>query len=188
MKQLFLLIFSLLVIGNVAFAGTPQRVAVVIVGTSDFKTQDFFEYFQNQLSDETDTSYKIITGNEPQNKWTDYWIEKGFLEEQTPQNKDDLIGFTKTSGYDKVLFFLVKDAVTEKQARTWIFDKWEQSRTSVTTNAFLCTTEKVIRTYSVTKQDDSEWSEMRAKRGALEKCAHDTGKEMKYYFGKTAFF
>lgn len=192
MKRVLLFSMTILMLlCHTAFAGAAenflnrhQTVGVVIVGSPDFKTQNFYEYFNGQLRSETDTSYVIVTGNTPQNKWVDYWLDKGFLEEQTPK-KDDLLGFVSFSGYDKVLFFIVKDPIMEKHTRsTGLFTQATQARVSLTTNAFLCTPDAVIKTYSVSKQDDSEWSDMRAKIGALKKCARDTGIEMKPYFGK----
>jgi len=187
MKRILLLIFSIMLMASTAFAGTLQEtVGVVIVSSPDFKTQNFYEYLYGQFRSETDSSYVIITGNEPQNKYVEYWLDQRFLEEQTPK-KEDLLQFAGFSGYDKVLFFFVKDPVTEKHTRhTGIFSSETQTRTSVTVNSFLCNKDGVIKTYSVSKQDDSMWSDMRAKIGALKKCARDLGKEMKPYFGQTA--
>lgn len=195
MKRLLTLFTTLMVLllCNLAYAAIPQtltgeKIGVVLISSSDYKTQNFYEYFYGQLRTENDTSYTVVVGNEPQNKWVDYWLNQGFLEEQQPK-KDDLLKFVETSGYDKVMYFLVKDPVVEKhQRQTGLFSSSTQTRASVTVNSFLYDKNGVIKTYSVTKQDDSEWSDMRAKIGALKKCARDIGKKVKPYFGKNNVF
>lgn len=191
MKRIALLVMTIMVFCNIACAGPAenflhrqQTVGIVIISSPDFKTQDFYEYFYGQLRSETDTSYNIVTGNDPQNKWVEYWLDKGYLEEQAPK-KEDLLKFVNFSGYDKVIYFIVKDPVIEKNTLSaGLFSTTTRSRASVTVNSFLCSKDNVIKTYSVSKQDDSTYSDMRAKIGALKKCARDIGKEMKLYFGK----
>lgn len=173
---------------NVVFAETinnasPGRtnIGVVIVGSSDFKTQDFYEYLYGQLRTEGNP-YSVTIGNDPQNKYMEYWLEQGALEEQVPK-KDDLLKFVSFSRYDKVLYCIVKDPVIEKHSRSaGLFTTTTQTRASITVNAFLCTSDGIIKTYSVSKQDDSEWSDMRAKMGAIKKCVRDIGKALKPYF------
>ncbi len=187
MKRIVLTCLFLLLC-NIAFAETVknlssghQNIGVVIIGSSDFKTQDFYEYLYGQLRTENNP-YNVIVGNDPQNKYMEYWLEQGALEEQTPK-KDDLLKFVDFSKYDKVLYCIVKDPVIEKHSRSvGLFDTVTQTRASITINAFLCTSDGIVKTYSVSKQDDSQWSDMRAKMGAMKKCARDIGKALKPYF------
>ena len=189
MKRLIMMLtpFLLLLFCSVGYAsmlhgGAAQKIGVVIISSPDYKTQNIYEYFYGQLRSETDSGYTVEVGNEPQNKWVEYWLNQGFLEEQQPK-KDDLLKFVEASGYDKVIYFFVKDPIVEKHTRqTGLFSSSTQSRASVTVNSFLCDKKGVLKTYSVSKQDDSEWSDMRAKIGALKKCARDIGKEVKSYF------
>ena len=178
---------------NIAFAQTADKlrrgqptIGVVIIGSSDYKSQDFYEYLYGQLRTEDNRGYNIVVGNDPQNKYMEYWLEQDFLEEQKPK-KEDFFKFTEFSKYDKVLFLIIKDPVTEKHSRPGgLFTTVTQTRASVTVNAFLCTNASIIKTYSVTKQDDSEWSDMRAKMGALKKSARDIGKALKPYFKRNS--
>ena len=186
MKQIICAFCFLLLSCNTVLAassGGKQTVAVVIVGTNDFKTQNFFEYLDDQLKSE-DNSYNLAVGKIPQNKWINYWIAQGYLGEQKPKKKD-LVYFTQFSQYDKVLFMLVQNPVTEKSSRPagW-FNKYEKTRTSVMVIGILSSPKGIINSFSVSKQDDSEWSDMRAKMGAMKKCARDIGKALKQYFPK----
>ena len=82
MKRLVLLLTTLilLIFGSVCHASmlqntTAQKIGVVIISSPDFKTQNFYEYFHEQLRSERDTSYTIEVGNEPQNYWVEYWLK-----------------------------------------------------------------------------------------------------------------
>ncbi len=183
-----------MVFSNVVFAGAAedflhrhQSIGVVLIGPPDFKSQEFYDCIADGLMSETDNRYSLVLGNDTQNKYMEYWFNQGFLEDQIPK-KDDLLNFVGFSGYDKILFLMIDDPVTEKHSRSggslFFPITITQVRTSITINSFLCSKDTIIKTFSVTKQDDSEWSDMRAKKGAMEKCAKDIGNEMRTYFVK----
>lgn len=191
MKKILLLTLCIMaLITNTVMAGAAEDilarknsvVGVVIIGGSDFKTPDYYDYIHDTFSQDDEQiikMYRISAGNELQSKYLDYWIDQGFLEEQTPK-KNDLLNFVTYGQYDKVIFLMVKDPVTEKHSRqAGIFGTVTQARTSVQINAFLCDNTQIIKTYTAIKEDDSEWSDLRAKRGAFEKCIKDIAKEIK---------
>ena len=85
----------------------------------------------------------------------------------------------KYSGYDKVLFVMVKDPVVDKhKQQTGLFTSVVNSRASISVNAFLADKSNVIKASSSTKEDDSEASELRAKRGAFRKCLQEISKNI----------
>lgn len=186
-KKFFVFLCLFFITSNMVFAQSvkksKQTVGVVIVGTNDFKSQNFYDYLDDQLKSETN-AYNLVVGKVPQNKWVNYWMAQGFLGEQTPK-KNDLIYFTQFSQYDKVLFLIVKSPETEKSRRPagW-FNSYEKTRVSVMVIGVLASPENIINSFSVTKQDDSQWSDMRAKMGAMKKSARDIGKALKPYFAK----
>lgn len=115
----------------------------------------------------------MISGTEIQSMYQTYWLEKGYLEEQK-LTKQDLNDFVKYSGYNKVLFLIVNSPVVEKtrQGRggwgVWV--QSERTRASIGIKSFLADETSIIKATDVTKEDDSDTSELRAKRGAFEKC------------------
>ncbi len=147
-----------------------QRVGVVIVGGADYKTKDFYEYvekyFYKPFASDT---MQIQYGKDAQNKYQNFWLDKGYLEEQKPTQKD-FIEFVSYGAYDKVIFLKVEDSVAEMQRK--------RSRLSVNVNVFLVDRRKVLKTGSSTNEEDSKASQLRARRGAFKKCAKELSAEI----------
>lgn len=171
----------MVLLANVAFAATS--VGVVIIGGSDFKTPDFYKYAKDELIDDGETRYEIFIGNDMQSKYMEYWLEQGYIEEQKP-NKQTLVDFVVFSKCDKVLFLVVKDPQLEKSEEGFAV----HNRVSIQTNAILCDGEKILSSCSATRNDDSYTSDLRAKRGAFQKCLEDIGVKMKPEFKKIRAF
>ncbi len=155
----------------------PQ-IAVVLIGDQDFKTQDYFERVEKYFNN---ANQKVKVGTDIQSEYQKYWFEKGFIEEQQ-LTKTDLVDFTKFISYDKVLFLVIDIPVIEKNnIRTGLFSSINRTRTSVEIKAFLATNTEVLHIMNVTKKDDSNSSELRAKRGAFGACMKEIASEMKVY-------
>lgn len=154
---------------------TLKDTCVVIVGDAAVKTPDFFKYVDETFNTEG-KSKKVISGTEIQSMYQTYWLDKGYLEEQK-LTKQDLNDFVKYSGYNKVLFLIVNSPVVEKtkQGRGgwggWV--QAERTRASISVKTFLANDSSIIKAADVTKEDDSDTSELRAKRGAFEKCVKE---------------
>ena len=150
----------------------PKETCVVIVGDAGVKTPDFFKYVDEAFNTE-EKKKKVVSGTEIQSLYQTYWLDKGFLEEQK-LTKQDLNDFVKYSGYKKVVYLIVSSPVVEKTNEGhggW--DGWvqtERTRASITIKTFLVNETDIIKAVDVTKEDDSVTSELRAKRGAFEKC------------------
>ena len=186
MKRVSLLVAIFTVIlQSIVFAGAAEdflhrykTVAVVIIGNSDFRSPDFYDIAKDSFKDETG-KVSMIVGDAIQTKYQEFWFDKGFLEEQAP-NKESLVEFAKYCNYDEVLFLLVRDPIIEKNSRNrGLWGTAEHTRASIQINAFLCTPDGVKKLYSSAKEDDSRTSDLRAKRGAFEKCMEDIAKNMK---------
>ena len=165
-----------------------ERIGILIIASSDFKTQDFYECAKENLSDPTNSKYMIVTGSDIEGKYSNYWLDKGFLEEQAP-NKDSLLEFAAYSNYDKVLYLLIQDPQMERNnhsvAGWWGASVNIHNRVSLKINAFLCDGNSVIQTASVTKTSDSYYSDLRAKRKAFNECLTDISSKIKPAFLKT---
>lgn len=174
MKRISILVMSLLVLFSCsAFAASihASKIGVVILGSSDFKTNDYFNSIKSSFP--SNNNYTVEYGSTIQSKYQNFWLNKGFLEEQKPV-KQDLIDFVKNSGYGKVLFIMVNNPVVDThQTPVNLFNTVVSSRASVSINAFVVDNENIIKVASSTKEDDSQTSELRAKRGAFRKCLQE---------------
>lgn len=185
MKKIFLL--TLLLMGalcTVYFASAeaaPQRIGIVLIGGSDFKSQGFYRYAQEHLKDKNN-AYTVEASDAVQTKYLNYWMDKGELEEQKAK-KQDLLDFVKYAGYDKVLYLMAADPVTESH-RTGLWGLNTFTRTSVQIRGFLCNRETILATHISNKDGDSETSELRARRDAFKKALHDMGDYFPPYMAK----
>ncbi len=146
-----------------------KTLAVIIVGSSDYKTANFVRYAQEYF--EVPENVKIMSGSEVQSKYQTYWLKKGLLDEGTP-TQSDFIEFVNYSGYDKTIYLVVKDPVLDTHDRKGK----QRSRASITINAFLVDSQKIIEVVSSTNEEDSKTSELRAKRGAFKQCIREISK------------
>lgn len=155
------------------------KIGVVVIGNPDVKTPDYFNIISEKLSDQTKKFYTLEAGTTVQSKYQQYWFDKGFLDEQK-LTKQDLNDFVKYSGYDKVLFLTVCDPVMEKTSipAGW-FTTVQQTRASVEVKAYLADAETIIKAVDVSKEDDSQASELRAKRGAFQKDINEIASQLK---------
>ncbi|MDQ0203006.1 hypothetical protein [Pectinatus haikarae] len=147
------------------------KIGVIIIGNADVKTSDFFDIISEAMvQSPTDIKkYTVDVGTNVQTEYQNYWLDKGFLDEQ-PLTKDIILDFVKYSGYDKVLFIIVKDPVIEKTERgSGSWGKETVRRASVEVKAYLADGDAVIKSIDVTKENNSSTSDLRAKRGAFKK-------------------
>ena len=167
MRKIIALTMMLMMIAASATAAPiyAERCGVVVVSGADYKTKDFFDYVEKffvkpYVGDHRQMQY----GKDAQNKYQNFWLDKGYLEEQKPTQKD-FIDFVSYGAYDKVIFLKVEDSVTEMQKN--------RSRLSVNVNVFLVDRRKVLKAASATNEEDSKASQLRARRGAFKKCAKE---------------
>ena len=146
-----------------------QTIAVVIVGTPDYKTDNYVRYAKEYFEEaNVNKNLTILSGNDVQSKYQTYWLEKGLLDEGTP-TKQDFIDFVSYGNYDKAIYLVVKDPVIDVHNRK----SKQRTRASVTVNAFLVDENQIIKVASSTNENDSKTSELRAKRGAFKQCVRD---------------
>lgn len=177
---IFIMTVLLLMAGcNGAFAkgASGERVAILLMGSNDFKTDQYFAMIGKYFLDNNPHHNRILVGSDIQSRYQEYWLDKGFLEEQKPE-KDDLIALVDYLEVDKVLFLMVKDPVVEKSFAMDFFESGERSRASIQVNAFLANREKVLKLKAANHEDDSFASDLRAKRGAFKKCVVEISKDM----------
>ncbi len=170
MKKIFAVIPILFCLVAVAFSAeaaernTGKQIAAVIVGSADYKTKDFTKAITEIFK--PTSGREIVAGNKIQNQYQKYWFEKGLIEEGTP-TKEDFIAFARSSGYAGIVYLVIKDSVVDTHGRKKGKDR---SRVSLTINAFYVTQAGIQKFTSITEEEDSKTSELRARRGAFKKC------------------
>ena len=155
-----------------AASSTNRQIAVVIVGNADYKTKDFIEYTNNFFK--ASNGLDIVTGKAVQTKYQNYWLDKGLIDEGTP-TKEDFINFVNYSGYNKVVYLVIKDSVIDQHGSK---KGKGRSRASLTINAFLVDKMQVLKVDSSTNEEDSKTSELRARRGAFKQCVKEISENL----------
>ena len=200
MKNLFKMVLSISLLALMLIGMTPgsasasilrpdkhdYTVCALLLGDADVKTKDFFERTEEKLNEGLDakSKEKVVCGADIQSLYQNYWLEKGFLEEQ-PLTKQDMHDFVKYSGYSRCLFILVNAPQMEKtKVPTGLFTSVENTRASIEVRAFFADDVKIIKAVSETQNNDSTTSELRAKRGAYTKCIKEISKTIAPLFFK----
>ena len=160
------------------FGFGKEKIGILIVGPTEFKTENrYYDIIRENLVPPEGAKYTISTDENLQSAYQQYWLEKGELEEGKP-TKEDFFAFSQKSGYDKILFLVIKDPVTDVSERPYMFSTIKQYRTTVTVNAFLCDGQNILAVRSVAQDGDSEASVVRARADAFNKDMRDIGKYM----------
>ena len=177
MRKIFFIVAAIIfaLTGTVSAASSSQylnNVGVIIIGGAEFKTEDFYKAVQNEIK--PSSGAKLIVGNDLQTRYKKYWLNRGYIGEQTPQ-KSDLIGFTAMSGCNKVVCLIVSDSVVDKHNNA---KRREKDRVSLQLDAYLCTRTNVVDLFAATCEENSKTSSLRARRGAFKKCLEQISKSL----------
>ena len=174
MKKILLMAATIFFVltGTALAAQSFKNVGVIVVGGAEFKTSDYYKIIQNEIK--PISGAKIVYGNDLQTLYKKYWLQQGSIGEQVPQ-KEDLINFTNMSGCDKVICLIVADAVVDKHNSS---GHREKSRVSVQLDAYICTKTDVVDVLSASDEQTSKGSDLRARRGAFQKCLKEIGKTL----------
>ena len=174
MKKIFLLALMIcFALSSTAFATREYpRTGVLIVGGAEYKTDDFYKIVRDEIKPKS--GIKIVVGNEIQTLYKKYWLREGYIGEQPPQ-KDDLIKFSEMTGCQKVVCLIVADSVVDKHNNA---KSREKDRISLQLDAYLCTPINVVDVFSMTDEENSKTSNLRARRGAFRKCLKEIAKEL----------
>lgn len=168
MKRIIGLIFAIICISSSCFAAGAQKdIGVVLIGSSEYKEDHMISVMVEIMTTENPSGVVMHVGADEQSKYQEFWFTKGKLDADnpTPQNFLEYVNYT---GYDKVLFLVVKDPVVDTK-KEGLFGTVESKRVSVEIKGYLVGHEKLIGSYTSVNEDDSRQSELRARRGALKK-------------------
>ena len=150
------LLFSLTSINVAVAAENPvQNIAVVIIGSPDFKDKSTMKFIKKYFVDENkNKNLTFLYGDEVQSKYHDYWFDtKGSVDEGVP-TKEDFLAFVSYSGYDKVIFLKV-EAVFHNEGTLITPGPYgvgvPLTYKKITINGFLVDKDKVVKTASTTQ-------------------------------------
>lgn len=181
MKKILLLATMILtLISCTAFAaqsssGSNYRsTKVVIIGGAEFKTKDYYNLIKKVLGSKTKTAYEA--GDEIQRKYQLFMMERYDIGENKPR-KQDFIDFASRSGYGNILFLVLDENIdTQNNSKSR-----QKNRITIQLDTFLVNGSGIID-FTTTSQDFiSKTSNLRARRGAFEKCLKEIATVMNLY-------
>lgn len=175
MKKIFLLaamICFALTTTAMAAAKDSQSVGVVIIGGVEFKTEDYYKTVKSELKPLSGA--KIVVGNDIQTRYKKYWLNKGYIGEQTPQT-EDFTNFAASNGFRKVVYIIISDTADDQRNSG---DHRQRNRISVQIDAYLSTPTQVVDVFAASDDQKSKGSALRARRGAFKKCLTEIAKTL----------
>ncbi len=173
MKKIFILA-ALIVAALTCTAFAAQSfygTKVIIIGGGEFKTADYYKIIQKNLGSKSGNKYEC--GNEIQKRYQVFMMDRYDIGENKP-HKQDFIDFAAWSGYRNVLFLIVDENIdTQNNAK-----RRQKNRSTIQLDAYLVNGSRIVD-FTTTSQDfTSKTSNLRARRGAFEKCLKDAAKSM----------
>lgn len=159
-------------------------------GVSDYYTEAYYKAAEEIFLNE-DSQRIAGTQEDINEKYREYCTEKGIWK---LSKIDELTEFTKKSGYDNVICFVLKSYIEEFQVKDSIGSALnalaksggtmynQATKVTMQTNAFLCDGEKLLKAYSTIQGDRAVENRMagnrekRAYKGAFTKCAKEIQK------------
>ena len=174
MKKIFMLTALVMaLISCTAFAAqnSYRTTKVVIIGGAEFKTKDYYDLIKKNLGSQTKTLYEA--GDEIQRKYQLFMMDRYDIGENTPR-KQDFIDFADYSGYRNVLYLTLDENLDTHTHG----EHSQKSRITIQLDAYLVNGSKIVD-FATTSQDFvSKASNLRARRGAFEKCLKEIAKVM----------
>ncbi len=178
-KRLFVFVMTFMAFAAPAFAA-PSNIGVVLIAGTEYKEAHFMSQLTDIMQSDPNGKFIMYVGNDEQSRYQNYWFMKGSLDipEPSPQG---FMEYTASTGYDQILFLVVKDPVVDTKRTGW-FGSVEEKRIAVEINGFLVSKDSLVASYSSTNEDDSKYSALRARQGAFKKSIKDIYASLKANF------
>ena len=178
MKKIFFLAAMIItLISCTAFAAQNNSrdafnsTKVVIIGGGEFKTKDYYEIIKKTFGQKSKIVYDC--GDEIQRQYQIFMMDRYDIGESTP-HKQDLIDFNARNGYKKTLFL----TLDEKLDTHTHGEHSQKSRITIQLDAYLVDSSRIINFATTSQEFTSKASNLRARRGAFEKCLKEIAKVM----------
>lgn len=180
MKRILLILISsfCFILGGTLFVSaeatslsstTKPQMGILIMGSADYKTDDFYNNIKSKIA-ETKPNIDFKFGPTVQSQYESYLLSKGIITDAPKPTVEDLYAFTKYGNYDKVIYLVIENSVTEKTKSSKFFSTKERARVNLEVKAILTDGQSIIKVVDSVADDTSETSELRAKREAFGKC------------------
>lgn len=163
-----LLIMSTAVVYAAQNSSSRHGTKIVIIGGAEYKTSDYYKIARNSFG----KGYEA--GEEIQDRYQTFMMERHDVGEDTP-HKQDFIDFTAQNDYDSVVFLIVSEKLdTQNNAKSR-----QKNRITVQINAYLASGARILDVTTVSRDDTSKTSNLRARRSAFKKCVREVAKKFK---------
>ena len=149
-----------------------ESVGAVVIGNAEFKTPDFYKAIKNKFDPKSGA--KFVVGGDLQNKYQKFLINRDIVGNNIPR-KQDLVDFTASSGYGKILFIVIEDSTADHQNNA---NHRQKNRISVQVDGYICNSSGIVEVATATYESNSKTSDLRARRGAFKKCLEDLAKSL----------
>lgn len=178
MKKILSVMLAVLVLGmaTVCAAATSRDTAyrsnkVVIIGGAEFKTNDYYKIVRKNFGKKSKTTFEA--GSDVQERYQIFMMERYDIGENN-LHKQDLMDFAAENGYGNVLFLIVDEHIdTQNNASSR-----QKNRITVQLDAYYVNSSRIID-FTTTSQDFiSKTSNLRARRGAFEKCVKEIAEKL----------
>ncbi|MBO4401068.1 MAG: hypothetical protein J5809_04415 [Selenomonadaceae bacterium] len=175
MKKILSVMLAVLVLSAAtvcAAAGSYDRSnKVVIIGGAEFKTNDYYKIVRKNFGKKTNAKFEA--GSDVQESYQVFMMERYDIGENKP-HKQDLIDFAAESGYGNVLFLIVDEHIdTQNNASSR-----QKNRITVQVDAYLVNSSRIVDVATTSQDFISKTSNLRARRGAFEKCVKEVASKM----------
>lgn len=174
MKKFLSIIFAMLAISScmIVCEAKSQEVGVVVIGGAEYKTPEFYKIIQKEFDPKSGA--KLVIGGDLQNKYQKFLFNRDMVGNDTPR-RQDLIDFTASSGYGKILFVVIPEVNIEHQNNA---KSRQKNRIYIQTDCYLCNNLNVIEVATTSQDFKSKTSDLRARRGAFKKCLEELAKSL----------
>ena len=144
---------------------------VVIIGGAEFKTDDYYKIVRKNFGKKSKAQFEA--GSDVQERYQIFMMERYDIGENKP-HKQDLIDFAAENGYGSVLFLIVDEHLdTQNNAKSR-----QKNRITVQLDAYLVNSSRIVDVTTTSQDFNSKTSNLRARRGAFEKCVKEVSKKM----------
>ena len=147
---------------------------VVIISGAEFKTKDYYKIVEKNLGSKTKTPYEC--GDEIQRQYQLFMMERYDIGEDKPR-KQDMIDFAARNNYKKVVFIILDETIDTQTHG----DHRQKNRSNVQMDAYLVSNDRIADFATTSQEFTSKASNLRARRGAFEKCLKEVATVMNLY-------
>ncbi len=176
MKKILSVMLAVLVLSAATICAAAEKsysrsTKVVIIGGAEFKTDDYYKIVRKNFGRKTDEKFEA--GSDVQERYQIFMMERYDIGENTP-HKQDLMDFAAENGYGNVVFLIVDEHVDTQNNSS----SRQKNRITVQLDAYYVNSSRIIDFTTTSKDFISKTSNLRARRGAFEKCVKEVAEKM----------